>query len=76
MILDEPSTGVDPVNRLHFARMLHTIKRDRAVLLTTHDMTEAELGDRIGIMAEGSVRLERSQSELLSMHRSVLDIYM
>jgi len=42
--------------------MLHDIERikqDRAVVLTTHSMEEADiLGDRIGIMAKGMLRCE------------------
>jgi len=56
MVLDEPSTGLDPVAR----RALWHVARDATftsgVLLTTHSMDEAEqLSDRIAIVANGQV---------------------
>lgn len=55
--LDEPTTGLDPISRRHLWDLIDRAKRDRAVVLTTHSMEEADiLGDRIGIMARGRLR--------------------
>ncbi|KAL4424942.1 hypothetical protein ABPG77_009671 [Micractinium sp. CCAP 211/92] len=57
--LDEPTTGLDPISRQarHLWDLVDRAKRDRAVVLTTHSMEEADiLGDRIGIMARGRLR--------------------
>jgi len=55
--LDEPTTGMDPINRRHVWDVVETAKQDRSVVLTTHSMEEADiLGDRIGIMAKGRLR--------------------
>jgi ABC-type multidrug transport system ATPase subunit len=55
--LDEPTTGMDPVSRRHVWDIIEQAKRDRAIVLTTHSMEEADiLGDRIAIMARGVVR--------------------
>ncbi|XP_012944277.1 ATP-binding cassette sub-family A member 3 [Aplysia californica] len=57
VILDEPSSGMDPGARRHIWDVLQRNKRGRTVLLTTHYMDEADaLGDRIAIMAEGVVK--------------------
>ena len=54
MILDEPSTGLDPLARRQLWDSLKNVKKGRTILLTTHYMDEAdELGDRIGIMDHG-----------------------
>ncbi|KAL4434281.1 hypothetical protein ABPG75_000722 [Micractinium tetrahymenae] len=55
--LDEPTTGLDPISRRHLWDLVDRAKRDRAIVLTTHSMEEADiLGDRIGIMARGRLR--------------------
>ncbi|KAK9669274.1 hypothetical protein RND81_13G120800 [Saponaria officinalis] len=57
IILDEPTTGMDPISRRHVWDIIENAKRGRAIILTTHSMEEADvLGDRIGIMAKGRLR--------------------
>src|SRR4051812_6902769 len=56
--LDEPTTGLDPVSRVHVWEMLQRIKaeRDLTVLITTHYMDEADkLCDRIAIVDHGEL---------------------
>lgn len=55
--LDEPTTGMDPISRRHVWDIIERAKKGRAIVLTTHSMEEADiLGDRIAIMARGSLR--------------------
>lgn len=57
VFFDEPSSGMDPVNRRHVWSFIERFKQGRVVVLTTHSMEEADvLGDRIAIMAHGSLR--------------------
>uniref|UniRef100_A0A803L940 ABC transporter domain-containing protein n=1 Tax=Chenopodium quinoa TaxID=63459 RepID=A0A803L940_CHEQI len=57
VILDEPTTGMDPISRRHVWDIIENAKRGKVVILTTHSMEEADiLGDRIGIMAKGRLR--------------------
>lgn len=57
LFLDEPSTGMDPLNRRRTWSILQRLKEDRIMLLTTHSMEEADaLGDTIAIMSLGRVR--------------------
>ncbi|CAM8920749.1 unnamed protein product [Rhodiola kirilowii] len=57
VILDEPTTGMDPITRRHVWDVIEKAKKGRAIVLTTHSMEEADiLGDRIGIMAKGRLR--------------------
>ncbi len=55
LLLDEPSTGLDPAARREFANHLaHLRERDGVtIVLTTHHMEEAERCDRIGVLHEG-----------------------
>ncbi|KAK4437089.1 ABC transporter A family member 2 [Sesamum alatum] len=57
VILDEPTTGMDPITRRHVWDVIEGAKKGRAIILTTHSMEEADiLSDRIGIMAKGRLR--------------------
>ncbi|KAL8042208.1 hypothetical protein ABFX02_09G035200 [Erythranthe guttata] len=57
VILDEPTTGMDPITRRHVWDVIEGAKKGRAIILTTHSMEEADiLSDRIAIMAKGRLR--------------------
>ncbi|GAB2248821.1 hypothetical protein Droror1_Dr00012180 [Drosera rotundifolia] len=57
IILDEPTTGMDPISRRQVWDIIENAKKGCAIILTTHSMEEADvLGDRIGIMARGRLR--------------------
>ena len=56
VILDEPSSGLDPESRRWVWDTVQRERGRRTVLVTTHHMEEAEvLGDRVAVMAEGRV---------------------
>ena len=56
LILDEPTTGMDPLNRNQIWDLIHELKKGRTIILTTHLMEEAEvLSDRIAILVEGDL---------------------
>ncbi|XP_037671050.1 ATP-binding cassette sub-family A member 3-like [Choloepus didactylus] len=57
VILDEPTSGMDPVSRRTTWDLLQQYKQDRTILLTTHYMDEADiLGDRIAILVQGTLQ--------------------
>jgi len=67
LFLDEPTAGFDPRARREFHDLIHelTDTLDTTVLLTTHDLDEAEkLADRILILAGGSIIADGSADEL------------
>jgi ABC-2 type transport system ATP-binding protein len=56
MLLDEPTTGLDPRSKQDVQQLINKIRADHdsSILLCTHDMGEAEeLCDRIGILLDG-----------------------
>ena len=57
LLLDEPSTGLDPSARLNLWAALQQLRRESGitVLVTTHLMDEAEKCDRLGILDRGSL---------------------
>ena len=57
VLLDEPTSGMDPTARRRLWDLLKENKEDRIIILTTHFMEEADiLGDRIAIMANGEAQ--------------------
>jgi len=57
ILLDEPSTGMDPKSRKDTWDFIAKAKQERVILITTHYMDEAEtLGDKIAIMSHGSLK--------------------
>ena len=61
LLLDEPTSGMDPYSRRSTWELLQQCKKDRVVLLTTHFMEEADtLADRVAIMSEGLIRCSGS----------------
>ncbi|MCX5512626.1 multidrug ABC transporter ATP-binding protein [Kaistia algarum] len=66
LILDEPTSGVDPVARDGFWRILIELSRKEGVtiFLSTHFMNEAERCDRISLMHAGKVLAVGSPTEL------------
>lgn len=55
LVMDEPSTGLDPGARQDFNRVLRRLREDEKVtiLLTTHLIEEAEQCDRVGVLHQG-----------------------
>lgn len=78
LILDEPTTGLDPQSRHQVWDRLQALrKRGLTLLLTTHYMDEAErLCDRLLIMDHGRLLVEGSPQELVDRHagRDVVEV--
>ncbi|MDK9703670.1 MAG: ribosome-associated ATPase/putative transporter RbbA [Sulfuritalea sp.] len=57
LILDEPTSGVDPIARDHFWALLAKLSREQGVtiFISTHFMNEAEHCDRVALMDAGRV---------------------
>lgn len=67
MLLDEPTTGLDPRSKRDVQTFIREVQRehDATILLTTHDMEEAELlCDRISFLAGGRLVAEGTPLEL------------
>jgi lipooligosaccharide transport system ATP-binding protein len=78
VLLDEPTTGLDPQARHLIWERLYRLKRQGAtLLLTTHYMDEAEqLCDRLVVMDKGRIVAEGSPRQLIDRHvtREVLEL--
>ena len=59
LFLDEPTSGVDPIARRQFWKMINSLAdRGVAVLVTTHYLEEAEQCNRLGLMVAGELVAE------------------
>lgn len=78
LILDEPTTGLDPQSRHQLWSRLEDLKaQGLTTLLTTHYMDEAErICDRLVIMDHGRILVEGSPQELIATHvgQTVIEI--
>eukprot|EP00873_Tetraselmis_striata_P040658 jgi/Tetstr1/460922/TSEL_006075.t1 len=55
--LDEPTTGMDPINRRHVWNVIQAAKQHSTIALTTHSLEEADiLSDRVAVMGEGRLQ--------------------
>jgi ABC-2 type transport system ATP-binding protein len=69
LLLDEPTTGVDPVSRREFWELLHTVHdQGVTILFSTPYMDEAEYSHRMLLMHEGRILQE---GDLASLRRSL-----
>ncbi len=67
LLLDEPSTGLDPSARLSLWNSLRSLADSgMAVVLTTHLLEEADKADRVAILADGKKVVEGSPPQLRS----------
>lgn len=71
VVLDEPTSGLDPKSRRDLWDILLQLKHERAILLTTHYMEEADiLGDTIAIMEAGTIVCRDTPLELKMKYTS------
>ena len=79
LILDEPTTGLDPHSRRSVWEKLNHLKANNTtLLLTTHYMEEAEMVcDRVAIMDSGKIITIDSPANLMRLHGGNLeDVYL
>jgi len=65
LILDEPGTGLDPVQQRAFRALIRTLAKDRAVLLSTHQLSDAQaICDNLILIADGRIVAEGTVEDL------------
>ena len=71
VILDEPTVGMDPAERLRVSEYIKEISKDSIVLWSTHILSDVEaFADRILIMNEGKLLAHDTPEKLLSENRA------
>ena len=68
LILDEPTTGLDPNQLAEIRALIRSLGRDRTVILSTHIMQEVrEMCDRVVILDHGQIRADQPISEIADL---------
>ena len=68
LVLDEPTAGLDPKERVRFRNLIASFAQDKVVLLSTHIVSDVEsIADRILVMRAGAVVMEGDPSELVAL---------
>lgn len=67
LILDEPTAGLDPNERIHFRNLISKLSEDRLVLLSTHIVSDVEyLAREILLMEDGELKAAGTAQELIA----------
>jgi ABC-2 type transport system ATP-binding protein len=70
LVLDEPTEGLDPNQRIEIRKLIHDLGRERTVLVSTHVLQEVEATcDRLIIVAQGRVVADGTVAALLAGSR-------
>ena len=73
LLLDEPTSGMDPQNKIKVWNLLDTLAIDKTILFTTQDFNEAEkFADRISILHQGDIRMDGSLDKLIGVTKGLL----
>lgn len=76
LILDEPTAGLDPKERINFRNMISSLSKDTIILLSTHIVSDIEnLADDILVMKNGEIIYHNTEDNLLdTMKEKVWEI--
>ncbi len=77
LVLDEPTAGLDPNERIRFRNLISELAEERLVLLSTHIVSDVEyIANQILLMKGGRIVLEGEASELIdSMEEGVWSVF-
>ena len=68
LILDEPTTGLDPLQIIQVRRLITNLERKRTVILSTHILSEIEqIAKRVLIIKKGEIVADQNLTELLNL---------
>lgn len=75
LILDEPTTGLDPNQLVEIRNLIKGVGKDKTVLLSTHILQEVEaICDRVIIIHEGNIVADQSLQALQEYNEQVIEV--
>ena len=67
LILDEPTAGLDPSERIRFRNLISELSEDRIVLLSTHIVSDIEyIAGEVLLMKDGSLTMSGTAEEIIA----------
>lgn len=75
LILDEPTTGLDPNQLVEIRKLIKTIGKDKTILLSTHIMKEVEaVCERVIILNKGNLVANNNLKELTNKEAQLVEV--
>jgi len=75
LILDEPTTGLDPNQLIEIRSLIKSVGKEKTVLLSTHIMQEVEaICDRVIIINKGEIVLDKKLEELKNESQQIVEV--
>lgn len=75
LILDEPTTGLDPNQLIEIRNLIRKAGREKTILLSTHIMQEVEaICDRVIIIKDGQIVADKILQDLRSSKKQVIEV--
>ncbi|QAA82840.1 gliding motility-associated ABC transporter ATP-binding subunit GldA [Aequorivita sp. H23M31] len=75
LILDEPTTGLDPNQLIEIRKLIKNVGREKTVLLSTHIMQEVEaICDRVIIINKGEIVLDKKLDDLKKNKQQIIEV--
>ncbi len=75
LILDEPTTGLDPNQLNEIRELIKNVGKEKTVLLSTHIMQEVEaICDRVIIIDKGEIVLDKKLKELKNSKQQIIEV--
>ena len=75
LILDEPTTGLDPNQLIEIRALIKQLGKDKTVLFSTHIMQEVEaVCDRVIIIQKGKIIIDKQLAELQNNKQQVIKV--
>ncbi len=75
LILDEPTTGLDPNQLIEIRNLIKKISSNKTILLSTHIMKEVEeICDRVIIINKGNLVADKALEELRSLDEQIIEV--
>ncbi len=75
LILDEPTTGLDPNQLVEIRNLIKKLGKDKTILLSTHIMQEIEnIADRVLIINKGKIVADKKMSDIKTNQQQVIEV--
>ncbi|WP_293296501.1 gliding motility-associated ABC transporter ATP-binding subunit GldA [Allomuricauda sp.] len=75
LILDEPTTGLDPNQLIEIRKLIREISKEKTILLSTHIMKEVEaVCDRVIIISKGELVADKKLEELREAEEQIIEV--